>query len=274
MNNAGDWIRVGMWLALGLPAVILGGRWVRRTVARRLSPQQGLVAGKVVLYLGLGLLAVSVLKELGFQLTTLMGTAGIIGIAVGFASQTSVSNIISGWFLIAEAPFSLGDLVSVGETTGIVTSIDMLSVKLRTQDNRFVRIPNETLIKETLVNQTRFPIRRLELPVGIAYKEDLARVRTLLLQVARSTPVVLDDPEPRVMLQGFGNSSVDLLLWVWITRDEWVEARSLLIERVKAALDREGVEIPFPHVSLYAGSASDPLTIRVVGDPSGEGRPL
>lgn len=269
MKDASDWIRAAIWLGAGLPLVILLGRWVRREVGRRLTPQRGLVAGKVVLYLGLGLLAVSVLKELGFQLTTLMGTAGIIGIAVGFASQTSVSNIISGWFLIAEEPFSLGDLVTVGGTTGIVSSIDMLSVKLRTQDNRFVRIPNETLIKETLVNQTRFPIRRLELPIGIAYKEDLARVRDLLLQVARSTSVVLDDPEPRVMLTDFGSSSVDLLLWVWITRADWVEARSLLIEAVKAAFDREGVEIPFPHVSLYAGTASDPLTIRVVGPGPG-----
>lgn len=259
-------IRVAIWLVVGLPLVVLLSRWARRVASQRLTPQRGLVAGKILFYAGAGLLLVSVLRELGFQLTTLMGTAGIIGIAVGFASQTSVSNIISGWFLIAEEPFALGDLVTIGETTGIVMSIDMLSVKLRTQDNRFVRIPNETLIKETLTNQTRFPIRRLELPVGVAYREDLARVRAVLLEVAHNTPVVLDEPAPQVMLTGFGNSSVDLLLWVWVTRADWVNARSQLIEQVKSGLDRAGIEIPFPHLSLYAGSTSDPLTIRLVKD--------
>ncbi len=98
-------------------------------------------------YLVLGLFVISALRELGFNLGVLVGAAGIVSVAVGFASQTSASNLISGLFLLAEKPFQIGDVIKVGDTTGEVLTIDLLSVKLRTYDNLYVRIPNESLIK-------------------------------------------------------------------------------------------------------------------------------
>ncbi|MCB0307665.1 MAG: mechanosensitive ion channel, partial [Calditrichaeota bacterium] len=117
-------------------------------------------------------------------------------------------------------------------------------------------------------NLTRFPIVRLDLPVGVAYREELPRVRQLLLEIVRESSWILESPEPQVHIQAFGSSSIDLLLWCWVTRDDWWEARTALIEAVKTRFDAEGIEIPFPHVSLYAGSASDPLTVKVVNKES------
>ena len=116
---------------------------------------------------------VSALRELGFKLSVLLGAAGVLTVAVGFASQTSASNIISGLFLLGERPFSVGDVIRVGSTTGEVLSIDLLSAKLRTFENLFVRIPNETLIKSEVTNLSRLPVRRLDLKIGIAYKEEV-----------------------------------------------------------------------------------------------------
>ncbi|TVR62623.1 MAG: mechanosensitive ion channel family protein [Gemmatimonadales bacterium] len=243
-------------------------RAIRGWVTRKYSAQQGMVAGKVILYPGLVLLLISVLQQLGFSLAPLLGAAGIVGIAVGFASQTSVSNVISGFFLIGERPFEVDDLIQVGDTIGRVMSIDTLSVKLRTPDNRFVRIPNETIVKSQVTTITRFPIRRLDLNVGIAYREDVGRVREILLEVARANPRALMEPAPDLFVDGYGESSVDLRLAVWTVRENFLALKSSLLQEIKERFDSDGIEIPFPHRTLYVGSESDPFPVRLEREKS------
>jgi len=271
-------LRVAVILVVGVPVILFVSRTLGRWLGSRYSAQQGMVGRKLVFYVGTGILGVWVLRELGFSLAPLLGAAGIVGIALGFASQTSVSNIISGFFLMAEQPFRVDDVIQVGGsggTIGRVLSIDMISVKLRTFDNRFVRIPNETLIKTEVTNITRFPIRRLDIPVGVAYKEEVERVRTLLLELADQNPLSLMEPEPMVRFEGFGSSSVDLTLAVWTARENWLDLKNRLYEEIKARFDSEDIEIPFPHQSLYAGLASEPFPVRLVppeGGPEGSGK--
>ncbi len=259
-------IRVAVLLFVGVTIVAWMVRRTRKYITKKFSAQQGLIVSKIILYTGLSLIFISILRELGFQLSTLVGAAGIVGIAVGFASQTSVSNIISGLFLIAERPFEVNDIITVGNITGAVLSIDMLSIKLRTFDNKFVRIPNETIIKSEVTNVTRFPIRRIDIPVGVAYKEDISRVRGVLLDIARNEKVCLNEPEPMVILSGFGNSSLDMLLLVWAENTDWLQAKNSITESIKKRFDEEGIEIPFPHVSLYTGSNTSPFPVKIVSD--------
>src|SRR5690606_5673164 len=127
-------IRVLFLVGVGLPLLGILTRTVRSYVTKSYTAERGMIAGKLVFYGGFAILAVSVMNELGFSLAPLLGAAGIVGIAVGFASQTSVSNIISGLFLTTEQPFVVGDTIIVGNTQGTVLSIDMLSIKLRTSD--------------------------------------------------------------------------------------------------------------------------------------------
>ncbi|MCK5739554.1 mechanosensitive ion channel family protein [bacterium] len=239
-------------------------RKIRQVAGDRISPQQGMVISKVFLYVSILIITIMVMSELKFKLSTLLGAAGIFGIAIGFASQTSVSNIISGLFLIAEKPFQVNDIITIGTTTGIVQSIDMLSVKLRTFDNKFVRIPNESIIKTEVTNITRFPIRRVDLKIGVAYKENIGRVREILLDLALKNPLCLNEPEPLVIFSGFGNSSLDLLFAVWAAKTDWLQLKNTLSEEIKVRFDEEGIEIPFPHVSLYTGSVTQPLPISIV----------
>jgi small-conductance mechanosensitive channel len=253
-------------LAVGMPAAWLVSRWIRSYATRLYNAQKGLVAGKLVFYPLALVIVVSVLRELGFSLAPLLGAAGILGIALGFASQTSVSNIISGFFLLAEEPFRVGDVITVGDVTGSVLTIDMLSVKIRTFDNKMVRIPNESLVKSQVTTVTRFPIRRVDVPVGVAYREDIRRVRRILLEVAEANPLVLMEPEPLVLFQGYGSSSIDFLFAVWAKRESWLAVKNQITEDVKVRFDEEGVEIPFPHVSVYAGSVTEPFQVRILKD--------
>ncbi len=266
-EDPGALFRALLLTFVGIPALMGFSRWVRGWVGKKYTPQQGMVAAKAVLYTGVLLIVISVLHQLEFSLAPLLGAAGIVGIAVGFASQTSVSNVISGFFLIGERPFEVDDVVQVGDTVGRVLSIDTLSVKLRTFDNRFVRIPNETIIKSQVTTITRFPIRRLDLNVGVAYKEDVARVRKLLLEVVERNPRALMEPAPAVFFDGYGDSALELRLAVWATRENFITLKNSLLEQIKNRFDEEGVEIPFPHRTLYTGVVTDPFPVRVVPEP-------
>ncbi len=258
----------GLLVLVGVPAVFLVSRGVQRWVGANSSAQRGLVIGRLITYAGLLGLAVTVLTQLGFRLTPLLGAAGILGIALGFASQTSVSNLISGFFIMGEQSFVVGDIIEVGGRTGMVLSIDMLSVKLRTFDNKFIRIPNETLVKSEVVTVTRFPVRRVDVRLGVAYKEDIDRVRDLLFEVAEANPLVLMEPRPAFIFQGYGESSLDILFGVWATRERFIEVKNSIHLDIKRALDEAGIEIPFPHRSLYVGSATDPFPFRRVAESS------
>jgi small-conductance mechanosensitive channel len=237
-------------------------------VARGASPQGQMLLRKSVFYGGIVILVIAVMHNLNFKLTAVLGTAGVVGVAIGFAAQTSLSNIISGFFMIGEKPFEVDDIIEIEGIRGTVLSIDLLSIKLRTLDNRFVRVPNESVIKQKMVNITRFPIRRWDLTIGVAYGEDVGRVCKVLREIVDGHPYVLDEPEPVIQFVNFGESSCDIFLGVWFEKDDFLEIRESLHHRIKERFDAEGIEIPFPHRSVYAGAHSEPLPVRVVASDS------
>lgn len=248
----------------------LVARSAYKLMIKHWTPHHSTLMKRLIYWLLLGLFLASALRHLGFSLSVLLGAAGILTVAIGFASQTSASNLISGLFLVAEKPFQLGDIIKVGTTTGEVLSIDLLSVKLRTFDNLFVRIPNESLIKTEVTNMTRFPIRRFDLLLGVAYREDIAQVREVLKAVADKNPLCLDEPEPLFLFTGFGESSLNIQFSVWTKRENFRDFRNQLQEDIKLAFDAAGIEIPFPHRTLYSGSETEPFPVRVVSDPEKE----
>ncbi|MBK6688888.1 MAG: mechanosensitive ion channel family protein [Deltaproteobacteria bacterium] len=229
----------------------------------RLMPQQLVLLRSVVGYAVYGLAVVLVLEQLGFDPKVLLGAAGFLTVAIGFASQTSVSNLISGLFLIFERPFIIGDAVTIDGVTGEVMSIDLLSIKLRTFDNLYVRVPNEAVLKTKVTTLTRFPIRRVELQVGVAYRSNLEKVRAVLLQIANDHPQVLREPEPMFLVTGFGPSSVNLSFLVWVERDPLLKVRAELYTLIHRSFSEAGIEIPFPQMTLSAAPDSQPLPVKL-----------
>lgn len=257
-------LRVCIVLVVGYILSRLTARWVGHVGKKRLSSQGIMLAKRATFYGLMIIVIISALSELGFDLKVLLGAAGVFSVAIGFASKTSISNLISGLFLIGERPFAIGDVIKVGNTTGEVISIDLLSAKLRTLDNLYVRIPNESILSSEVSTLTRFPIRRLDLQVGVAYKENIARVREVLFAVATENPLCLEEPKPLFIFQGFGNSSLNIQFSVWAKRENFLDLRNSIHEEIKNAFDQHGIEIPFPHLSIYAGSVTDPFPVRVI----------
>jgi small-conductance mechanosensitive channel len=259
-------VRVAVLVA-ALPLSLFASRLLRKTMAKRLSPQMSMLVAKFVAYSAILIILLTLLRELNVPLAPLLGAAGVVGVAIGFAAQTSLSNLISGIFLIMEKPFLVGDIVRMDQHLGVVHSIDLLSVKIRTFDNTLIRIPNEAMIKSAVTTVTAFPIRRMDVTVGVAYKEDVGRVMALLRDIADGIPLILDEPEPFILFKGFGDSALEITVGVWLAKADYIAVRNTLLPTIKKRFDEEGVEIPFPHRTLYTGAITDPFPIRLVGSP-------
>ncbi len=217
--------RAGATLVVGLILARLLARGTGKLIGSRAGPQQTMLARRLVFYIVGSLVVLSALDQIGINLGFLLGAAGILTVAIGFASQTSASNLISGLFLMAEHPFGVGDYLRIGEVVGEVLSIDLLSVKIRTFDNSLVRIPNENIIKDQLTNLTFFPIRRIDVVLGVAYKENIERVRDVLFAVADANPECLDEPRPQFYFEGFGDSALMMRFGVWTRKDGFYQTQ-------------------------------------------------
>lgn len=224
--------------------------FVARIIKGHVTDQRLLLVRKLVRYTGFVVAIMTIFNRFGIDLSALLGAAGIAGVALGFASQTSVSNVISGLFLVSEKPFVLGDVIQVGDTTGIVESVDLLSIKLRTFDNRFVRIPNETLIKTNVINVTRYPIRRLDVWVTVGYTEDLERVKGVLEDLARHNVYALDNPEPLIVLDKFDASGINILCGLWFEKSNYLALKNSIMLEIKKRFEAERIEIPYQKIDI------------------------
>jgi len=249
-------------LAAGLAIIYSISFLVKRILPKKWSRQRKMIVNRVVVYTGFITLFFIIISELNFKLTPIFGAAGVIGIVLGVASQTSIGNIVSGFFLVSEKSFELGDVIKIGDKTGVVHSIDLLSIKIKTFDNLYIRVPNQTVISSEVTNITRFPIRRLNFDVSVAYKEDLARVMSLLEKIARQNPLSLDEPEPLIVFKDFGDSGINIMLGIWFEKTNYIKVKNSVFLDIKKTFDEEGIEIPFPHVSLYTGEATKPFPVK------------
>ena len=237
-------LRIALALVIGLFVTYGLAYIVRTTITRKMTKQSRQVVNRGIVYTGLVILAFVIFRMLEVDLTALFGAAGVLGIVIGVASQTSLGNIVSGLFLVSEKSFEIGDVVRIGDKTGRVFSIDLLSIKIKTFDNLLLRIPNQTVISTELINVTRFPIRRMDIRITVSVKEDLARVKALLEEVARNNPLVLDEPESIVILQNFTTTGIELTFAVWHARDNFLKVKNSVFLAVKETFDREGIEVP------------------------------
>ena len=261
-------VRVALVLFLGwLLARALGWLVARALRARRAGAHQEQLGRRAVRYTVLLATFILALSELGVDLGVLLGAAGVLTVALGFASQSSAANVISGLFLLGERSFEVGDTLQVGATTGEVLSVDLMSVKLRTFDNIFVRIPNELLLKTEIRNLTRFPIRRLDLPLTIAYADDFERVREILRDVALANPFCMEEPRPLVLFTGFGDNGYTVQYSVWVAQQHFLELKATLHGEVVRALDLAKIAIPMPRRQVQLGTGGAPLDVRLVAPP-------
>jgi small-conductance mechanosensitive channel len=191
----------------------------------------------------------------GIDATAWLASAGIIGIAVGFAARDTLANLISGVSIVADAPYKIGDYIvlDTGER-GMVSNLGIRSTRLVTRDDVEISIPNAVIGNAKITNESGGPWikHRIRMPVGVAYGSDTDKVVAVLEQVAVDNPDVLSQPAPRVRMRAFGASSLDFELLGWI---DYPEMRGRVKHEVLMEIDRrfrtEGIEIPFPQTDVH-----------------------
>ncbi|MEZ5332373.1 MAG: mechanosensitive ion channel family protein [Thermoanaerobaculia bacterium] len=260
-------VAILVWLvfALQLAGLLLGtlssaGRrfgWVdQRTLPLFDNLAKGLLIGAAVYFLFLAW---------GVDVAGWMVSAGVVGIAVGFAAKDTLANLFSGLFILADAPYKLGDFIvlDTGER-GEVTHIGLRSTRILTRDDVEITIPNAVIAGSKITNESGGPAakQRLRVKVGVAYGSDIDRVRAILTEVALREELVVEQPEPRVRMRGFGDSSLDFELLCWVELPvQRGQALDQLYTAVYKRFQAEGVEIPFPQRDVWiraAGSAGEP----------------
>ncbi|TVR67315.1 MAG: mechanosensitive ion channel family protein [Spirochaetaceae bacterium] len=259
LGSIADWERFFLGLALFLIGFFLLrilARLFVRSIARGFRDQSRELLRKAIVYIGTLLLLVSILNATGVSVAGLLGAAGVVGIAIGIASQTSLSNIISGLFLVSERFVEIGDVVRVGEHTGIVYAIDLLSIKIRSFDNQLLRIPNQSLIEQTITNITRFPIRRLEFLVTVPHRQSLEASMEALREAGNQCQLVMEEPEPIVIVREQTPNGWLIMLGVWFERQNFVSVRNAVSIGVQDVFARRGLKIQSALVQVEQGEIS------------------
>jgi small conductance mechanosensitive channel len=190
--------------------------------------------------------------QIGINVGAALAGIGVVGLAVGFAAQDSLANVIAGFLIFIDKPFEVGDWVTVADNYGSVSNITMRSTRIRTNRNTYVVIPNKTIIDTVLVNHSKHGETRIDVPIGIAYKESITRARDVVLAGVKNIEGVISTPSPDLVVTELGASSINMNVRVWI--DEAASEQSVyfrVMEASKLALDAAGIEIPYHHVQLF-----------------------
>jgi len=196
--------------------------------------------------------------QIGLNIGAMLAGFGVAGIAIGFAAQDSLANTIAGFMIFWDKPFEVGDWITLADQYGQASSITLRSTRIRTLNNTYVVIPNKRVIDEMLINHSKHGATRIEIPVGIAYKENIPEAKEVILKKMAEIEGILKDPAPDVVVTQLGASSVDMIVRVWIgdAKDE-KPIFFKVMEECKLALDAAGIEIPYHHLQLFIENVED-----------------
>jgi small conductance mechanosensitive channel len=220
---------------------------VKRAMGRcEIDPTLIGFAGNILFGLGLALVIIAALAQIGVETTSLAAVVAAVGLAIGLALQGSLSNFAAGFLIILFRFFCKGDYVEIAGTAGTVDNISIFTTTLITPDSRKIIVPNGNITNDNIINYSAMPTRRIDLVIGVSYDADLPKTQELLRRIVTDHPNTLDDPAPTVEVNELGASSVDFIVRPWVkTSDLWA-TRWELTKQIKIELDKAGIGIPFP----------------------------
>jgi small conductance mechanosensitive channel len=260
------------WATAALPnifsaiLILVIGWWLSAVAARAISrlveaqpyvdaTLQG-VLKRIVRWGLLLIVFVAALSQLGVATTSMLAALGAIGLAVGLALQGTLANIASGIMLLWLRPFRVGDYIEAGSAAGTVNDVGLFASHITTFEGVSLFVPNSELWGTKIVNYTRSSPRMVRFTFGIAYEDDIAKARNVLLKLVREDARVLGEPAPGVFVDALGDNAVALELRAWTEGPNWVQLRFDLIEAGKLALDAAAISIPFPQRDIHIKDGS------------------
>lgn len=254
----------GLGLVIALTIFVIG-RWVARAVTRALRRlmelrelDQTLITfmSNLVYALLVTAVIIAALDSLGMPVTSLVAVLGAAGLAIGLALKDSLGNFAAGVMLVMFRPFIKGDFVEVAGVSGVVEELRIFSTYLVTGDNKLVIIPNGQIAGNTITNFTAMDQRRIDLLIGVSYKDDLKVARSVLERVCKEHPQVLDEPATSIFVFNLGDSSVEFAVRPWCPTDVYWQVRGDILERAKIELEACGCSIPYPQRDVYVHPAN------------------
>ncbi|TJY65134.1 mechanosensitive ion channel [Sinimarinibacterium sp. CAU 1509] len=237
---------VGKWLA-GLLVRLLQGAMRRGKIDETLTSFLGNVAYGVAL----AIVVISALGQLGVNTTSAAAVLGGAALAIGLSLQGQLSSLAAGVMIILFRPFKVGDVVEIGGILGTVDEIKIIHCILKTPDNQIVVVPNSSVTGNTITNFSALPTRRIDLTIGIGYGSDLLQAKRILDRLLAEEKRILAQPERSVQVKELADSSVNFAVRGWVNSGDWWATRCDLTERIKLAFDAEGIEIPFPQMTVH-----------------------
>ena len=223
---------------------------IKKIPAEKITSQRSMFMVRFIKYTFYIIELMYILSLFGIKLSAIWGAAGIAGIAIGFAAQTSVSNLISGLFVITEGSLKIGDTIIVDGITGVVDEINLISVRIHTFDNQMVRIPNSTIINTNLTNNSFHSKRRITLTVPVSYDTDLTKALEVLSKAPALCPTILNEPAPSVWFDGFGDRGINIVVAGWFDTKNTLKTKNDLYIAIKKVLDYAQIEIPYNKLNV------------------------
>jgi len=258
-------LTIGLLLTLAISFIVLFivTEWIRRFMVHRVLKRYQIDVGTkqsigtMIKYLLILAGIFSILQTNGIDLSAFGILAGALGVGIGFGLQNITNNFISGLIILFEQPIKVGDRIEVGDVTGDVIKISARSTMIVTNDNITIIVPNSQFIDSQVINWSHNERKiRFNFPVGVSYKEDPEKVRSILLEVAKANKGVLNQPEPDVLFEDYGDNSINFNLRVWTT--EYINRPKILKSQLYYEIFRRfgevGIEIPFPQRDLHLRS--------------------
>lgn len=233
---------IGLWLVKKVVAVIkkmLAKRKIDETLQKFLGDFIGWIL-KILVF-------ITAISQLGIEVTSFIAILGAAGLAVGMALQGSLANFAGGVLIMIFKPFKVDDLIEAQGQLGVVKEIQIFVTKIITPENKLSIIPNGILSNGTIVNYTEEGKLRVDMVFGVGYDEDIKKTKKVLFEVLQNDENVLKDPQPTVNVSELADSSVNFAVRPWTTPDKYWDVYFGVTEKVKLALDKEGIEIPYPH---------------------------
>lgn len=240
--------------------IIIGGFMIARTLSnfmvKRLETSK--IDNAVVSFLASILRAIIIvaailmsLSHVGIQTTSFVAILGAAGLAIGLSLQGSLANFASGVLIMIYHPFKAGDYVDAGGIQGTVQRIELFTTILKTPDNKLVIVPNSRITSSQITNFSEEATRRVDMLIGVSYKADLKKTKEVLMNVITSDERVLQEPAPRVAVTALNDSSVDLIVRPWVKSEDYWPVYWDMMERIKNALDDNGIGIPYPQMDVH-----------------------
>ncbi len=225
-------------------------RGLRRALERRSADKElTVLLPRLALWAIIALGIVVSLQQVDFDVTAFLAGLGVIGFTVGFAIQDVSKNFIAGLLLLLQQPFEIDDVIQVGDFSGTVKTIDLRATELRALDGKTILIPNAEVFTSAIINFGRYPQRRVELTVGVAYESDLEKVKQVTLDTLKSIPSVSEaSSPPQVIFNQFANAAINCTVYYWIdtTKIGFADAQDQGVRLLKRAYEQHGIELPYP----------------------------